>query len=223
MDAPARLGLGVPGGSHDRRASCPSPVRFAPPPPGAPGADGAPQPLAAPAPPTQGSGESSPTNVQEAGVDEPDLVKTRGSQIFAVAAGRVHSVEAGQAPRLLGSIAVPGFGHELLLSGKRLLVLSHDYASTESARGASPEFIGGRPVAILTEVDVEDPGAMRILRTQRVGGALVSSRLNGETARVVVSSPARGLAEPTFGRGSPAGSDGPRCCATVRGGAPRGA
>jgi hypothetical protein len=161
-----------------------------------PGGDGAPppQPLAAPDAQTEGSGETSPTNVQEAGVDEPDLVKTRGSEIFAVASGRVHAVAAGETPALLGSIAVPGFGHELLLSGKRMLVLSHDYAVPE-ARGASRIAFGGRPVAILTEVDVEDPSAMRILRTQRIGGALVSSRLNGHTARVIVSSQARALTE----------------------------
>ena len=179
------------------RLSPQPPVRFVPPPMGAPGPGGdgpaPPQPIAFRR--TEGSETTSPTNVQEAGVDEPDLVKTRGSKIFAAAAGRVHAVEAGQAPRLLGSITVPGFGHELLLSGSRLLVLSHAYAVQATQRGPSRRPYGGRPVAILTEVDVREPGAMRILRTQRIGGTLVSSRLNGDTARVVVSSPARGLAE----------------------------
>ena len=50
-------------------------------------------------------------------------------------------------------------------------------------------------MAILTEVDVSRPRAMRILRSQRVGGAYLSARLTGDTARVIVSSPARGLAE----------------------------
>ena len=99
--------------------------------------------------PTQGfardDSETSPTNVQEAGVDEPDLVKTRGSTIFAVAAGRLHAVEAGASPALLGSLEVPGFGHELLLSGDRLLVLSHDYAEAPGGRQAHERRPAHRP------------------------------------------------------------------------------
>ncbi len=114
------------------------PTVFVPPAQGGPEGGGT---TGGPPQPTQGfareDSETSPTNVQEAGVDEPDLVKTRGSTIFAVAAGRLHAVEAGASPALLGSLEVPGFGHELLLSGDRLLVLSHDYAEAPGGRQAT--------------------------------------------------------------------------------------
>ena len=65
------------------------------------------------------------TNVQEEGVDEPDLVKTNGETLFAVANGRLNAVDvAGNRPRLLDSLKLDaGWSHELLLHGDRLLVL----------------------------------------------------------------------------------------------------
>ncbi|HEY8377785.1 MAG TPA: beta-propeller domain-containing protein, partial [Nannocystis sp.] len=45
------------------------------------------------------------TNVQEAGVDEPDIVKTDGERILALARGRLHFVDAsGVSPVLRGSL-----------------------------------------------------------------------------------------------------------------------
>src|ERR687896_921176 len=76
------------------------------------------------APPAAEDG-SSGTNVQEAGVDEPDVVKTAGSRIFAVGSGRLHALDA-DGPRLLGSLDLDGWGHELFLRGDRLLAISHD-------------------------------------------------------------------------------------------------
>src|SRR3954447_20843104 len=48
---------------------------------------------AAPAP-AAGGGESSPTNVEEAGVDEPDWVKFSGTTLFAVSGGRLTAFDA---------------------------------------------------------------------------------------------------------------------------------
>ncbi len=56
---------------------------------------------------------TSPTNVQEPGVDEPDLVKARGSLVFAAAAEGLHAVATDGTPRLAGSLPLDGFDHEL--------------------------------------------------------------------------------------------------------------
>ena len=46
--------------------------------------------------------DTSQTNVQEAGVDEPDIVKTDGRVIWALEGGRLNAVDARAArPRLL--------------------------------------------------------------------------------------------------------------------------
>lgn len=142
--------------------------------------------------------DSSGTNVQEVGVDEADIVKTAGSRIFAVAGSRLHAVHA-DGPRLIGSLELPGYGHELLLRGNGLLVISHD-----SPAGVGPQpvletrMIADPGVTVLTEVDVSDPAAMRVVRTERIRGVHVSSRLTGRTARVVVWTRPRAVSEPAL-------------------------
>lgn len=142
------------------------------------GEDGGSAPVTAPAPESGGgSGDSSTTNVQEAGVDEPDVVKSDGTTVFALAGERLHAVDArSPTPRPLSSVAIGGDGGELLLKGSRALVISSGGAGT-----------------LLTEVDVSNPAAMRVLRTLSVDGQHVSSRLHGNTARVVVTSVPRAM------------------------------
>ena len=120
-----------------------------------------------------GAGEdTSQTNVQEAGVDEPDTVKTDGKTIFALANGSLHAVSArSDSPQLLGTLELDGWGATMLLHGNRMLVL------------------GGGPLgARMTEVDISDPARMKVLRTEDVDGYVVDARLTDRTARVVVSS-----------------------------------
>jgi Beta propeller domain len=140
--------------------------------------------------------DASGTNVQEAGVDEPDIVKTGGSRIFAVAGGRLHAVHV-DGPRHLASLPLPGYGHELLLHGDRLLVISHDAPATAEPRLVEPS-LADPGVTVLTEIDVKDPAAMRVVRTERIRGVHVSSRLTGRTARVVVWTRPRAVVEPAL-------------------------
>ena len=155
---------------------------------GAPG-----QPMAVSAPGSAGDAapDFSTTNVQEGGVDEPDVVKTDGTRIFAIAGSKLHAIDArSNPPRLLGSLALEGSDHQLLRYRDRLLVLSAGDFSPSPAPSPSsfaPQYQAA--ATLLAEVDVRDPAAMRVLRTQRVEGVHVSARLNGGTARVVVSSP----------------------------------
>jgi uncharacterized secreted protein with C-terminal beta-propeller domain len=131
-------------------------------------------PVAQPAP----APDSSTTNVQEAGVDEPDIVKTDGTNVFTLTGGRLHAVDA-RASRKLDSIDLPGFGGELLIQGRRVLVIAS----------------GGKGT-ILTEIDIANPAAMRVLRTLNIDGSYVSARLHDHTVRVVVSSAPRALDVP---------------------------
>jgi hypothetical protein len=134
----------------------------------------------------------STTNVQEAGVDEPDIVKTDGAHIFAVAQGKLHAIDARAAggPHLLDRLQLPeGWSHELLLHGKLLLVLSR----LGGPIGPLPAGVRidrpyHAPESTLTEVDVSDPAAMRIIRTLKLPGDYLSARLTGASARVVTTS-----------------------------------
>ena len=62
-------------------------------------------------------GDFSLTNNQEAGVFEPDIVKTDGKVVYAVTpAGVLNVVDVSGAPKLIGSLPLPqGYGHQLLL------------------------------------------------------------------------------------------------------------
>ena len=64
----------------------------------------------------------STTNVQEAGIDEADIVKTDGKHLFVVNESvlRIFDV-TGAAPRAVGRVELGGFDQQLLLRGKRLL------------------------------------------------------------------------------------------------------
>ncbi len=145
--------------------------------------------------PTEGV-DYSGTNVQEQGVDEPDIAKTNGSTLFAVAGGRLEAVDVREArPHVLDSLALDGgWSHELLLVGNRLLVLSRGgYWLTP--RPASPAI--AMPylpaTSVLSEIDVSNPKALRLVRTLTLDGAYVDARLVGTTARIVVSSQVPGV------------------------------
>ena len=140
------------------------------------------------------SGDSG-TNIQELGVDEPDLVKAGGGRIFVVAGQRLLAVGA-DGLKLLGSLPLDGFGHQLLLDGERLLVMAQTGVLESGGGRVLPSYQG--EVTQLTEVDVSDPGAMRVLRTERIRGRHVSSRLTGHSARVVIWTRPRAVVEPQF-------------------------
>jgi hypothetical protein len=202
-----------------------------------PGTGGVAMPSAAPGAPqatSSGTAGYSTTNNQEAGVDEPDSVKTDGSTIFAVSQNRLYALAgvAGGTPRLAGSLdlGVPGYGSKLLLSGSHLIVISAaggivpmlgpvgagaGVASTVAAAVSpsssvpaaprpggpaltypSPYYYGGQTT--LTEVDVSDPAAMKIVRAITIDGSFVDARENGATARIVISSVPRALAYPAL-------------------------
>ncbi len=73
-----------------------------------------------------GGEDFSGTNVQEAGVDEPDLLKTDGRTMYVVNRGRLEVLDVtGDRPRSLTSLPLEvGWDAQLLLHGDRLLVTS---------------------------------------------------------------------------------------------------
>ncbi|MDX6664241.1 MAG: hypothetical protein QOG68_447 [Solirubrobacteraceae bacterium] len=143
----------------------------------------------------------STTNVQEQGVDEPDVVKTDGRYIYAVANGVLHAIDTrGDTPKLVGTLKLDdGYGHELLLHGNRLLVLENAYVNMPTPQTARQSGSGvssspdiaypvGRAVTRLTEVDVSDPSALKVVRDERDDGEYVSARMVGDSVRIVLAS-----------------------------------
>ena len=141
------------------------------------------------APPQQGV-DFSGTNVQEEGVDEPDMVKTDGKTLFAVAAGKLNAVDVGGLrPRLVDSLALdPAMSHELLLHGERLLVLSRGGFWIEPLPAIAARLSPYQPAkSVLAEVDVSNPARLRLVRTLTLDGSYVAARLVGASARIVTA------------------------------------
>jgi hypothetical protein len=150
---------------------------------------------------------SSQTNVQEAGVDEPDRVKAAGGLVYAVTGNRLRVIEASASPpRVLATLRLAGFGHQLLLRGSRLLVIGTlgfgdgDVAIPFAAQAGPAPLHDWLGRVRLFEVDVADPAAPRVVRTLDVEGSYVNGRLTGDTARLVVQTEPRGLAMPSMAR-----------------------
>jgi uncharacterized secreted protein with C-terminal beta-propeller domain len=168
----------------------------------APSGSGGVAPETAPAPPSPVSDTTSPTNVQEAGVDEPDIVKAAGTTVYAINGLTLRAIDASTSPpRVVGSLGLGRYGGELLVHGDRALVLSADSnGPIVAARARAAQVAVGAPIlqwsskTVMTEVDISDPSAMKIVRTMTVDGNYLSARLNGATARVVIGSSPRGLA-----------------------------
>jgi hypothetical protein len=146
----------------------------------------------------QGQGHSG-TNVQEAGVDEPDIVKTDGKRVISITDGvlRVVDVES-RAQTAAVPLAAEGGGYptEMLLAGDRALVLT----SPEMAY-SMPDIAAGEPSPKPVPTDtfpyssrlvlVDLTGAGKILGSLSVDGNYLDARQVDGVARVVIQSAPR--------------------------------
>lgn len=139
----------------------------------------------------------STTNVQQAGIDEPDIVKSDGQRVFALANNKVYALDvSGERPRIAGSLTLPAEmgARDMLLAGNRLLVIADGGGGVAPAvdvpAGApAPEYWrGGGGGTVLFDVDVSDLAAPRIAKTVRLDASYVSARQSGGTVRLVMSS-----------------------------------
>ncbi|WP_419850672.1 beta-propeller domain-containing protein [Candidatus Poriferisocius sp.] len=160
--------------------------------------------FAADAAPTGGDGDFSSTNVQVAGVDEPDIIKTDGNRILAVAQGRLHYVDvSGNQPRYLGSVdlvgeSAEGWGQEIFIRGDRAMVFSTSYGDRlepVAARDLEGDHVTaedvifrGSPVSLIQEVDLSNPASMKVVSELRVEGNYLSARAVGDVVWMSMSS-----------------------------------
>jgi hypothetical protein len=142
------------------------------------------------------------TNVHEAGVDEPDLVKTDGRRIVTVADGVLRVVDAQRRVQT-GAVPLHDNGPEpyrwqpadLLLHGDRVLVLLEDLwhgpaidrPATEPSLLPMPRPITGAQL-LLVDIGADTP---RLVGTYAVDGRLVDARAVDSVVRVVVRSAPR--------------------------------
>jgi len=137
------------------------------------------------------------TNVQEVGIDEPDILKTDGRRIVVVEDDYLYYVDvSGPAAVLTGSLRLEGhWSRDLLLAGNRAFLIADthipgdgdmDVPAPALARLSPPGT--WTPLTSVIEVDLSDPANLRIVGVLTVQGRHVSSRVVGGAARVVVVS-----------------------------------
>ena len=142
-----------------------------------------------------GSGPTG-TNLQEQGVDEPDLAKLRDGRLIVLSGRRLKVVSAEAQPRLLGSLTMPGdqaYGGELLLVGDRAVVVvpgwRQDPQASPSGGGERRMLTPIRPGVPTTEVVLVDltGDQPRLLERSTYDGQYVSARLVDGTLRLVTT------------------------------------
>ena len=146
-----------------------------------------------------GSGPTG-TNLQEQGVDEPDLVKLADGRLVVLTGDSLRVVSATADPVVLGSVRVGdgrSYGGELLLDGERALVVIPSWRddqvappSVDDVEGPSDTtrlFRPGTPTTRLVLVDLADDQP-RVLEEAVLDGQYVSARLVDGTVRLVTTS-----------------------------------
>lgn len=149
---------------------------------------------------SEGTPGYSDTNVQEAGVDEADKVKTDGSYLYIAQQNgvRIVKLEAGGAMSDVARVTTDGPVDELYLVGSRLVVLYRPLGSAGSdwcpavglpeAGGGlvmMPCWIPAQAKTAVLMVDVQDPANPLRISDQFFDGDLVSSRRIGTQLHLV--------------------------------------
>ncbi|NOY25910.1 MAG: hypothetical protein GXP62_08570 [Oligoflexia bacterium] len=130
---------------------------------------------------SSGSGASSysTTNIQEAGVDEADLVKTDGTWLYSLSG--THLVVSRAWPveslEMVATVALDGDPTGIYLYGDLVVAESTVWGTGAPRSGVRPTHGGDSdPRTLITVVDVSDPTAPVVLREVYASGQFVESR-----------------------------------------------
>ena len=135
--------------------------------------------------------EYTDTNVQEEGVDEPDIIKTDGTYIYAIADNALQIIKSWPADEteLVGRYDLDGNGwpRSLFLKDDTVVVFSHmwhNYTYDEDGNSTSDSFSGTR-VSFFDVTDRSDPQPTRHLDIE---GSMADARRIDESVYLVTNS-----------------------------------
>ena len=137
----------------------------------------------------------SATNIQVAGVDEADIVKTDGEYIYLVSGNKTIIVRASppQQAQVLSEIELEGTVIGIFINGDRLVVFEEEtpyypYYDVPAVREYDiMPYIS--PKVFIKVYDVSDRGNPRLQRELSADGQYISSRMIGDYAYVVINEP----------------------------------
>jgi uncharacterized secreted protein with C-terminal beta-propeller domain len=137
----------------------------------------------------------SPTNIQVAGVDEADIVKTDGQYIYLVSGNKTIIVRAypPEQAQVLSKIEVEGTVMGIFINGDRLVVFEEEtpyYPYYELPSSVEKTYMPyWSPKTYVKVYDISDRANPRLQRELSADGQYVSSRMIGDYAYVVINEP----------------------------------
>ncbi|MAF35299.1 hypothetical protein CMO91_05635 [Candidatus Woesearchaeota archaeon] len=136
----------------------------------------------------------SETNIQVAGVDEADIIKTDGNYIYAIAQGRLHIIKAATSD-LISTTDLGNNPIELFIQKDRLLVFANGY---EDIVRPEPPITGkmiaprypypGRGYVSVSILDISDKKDPETVKEVKFNANYASSRRIGDDVYFVVNS-----------------------------------
>jgi len=139
----------------------------------------------------------STTNIQVAGVDEADIVKTDGEYIYLVSGNRTIIVKASppEQAQVLSEIELEGTVAGIFINGDRLVVFEEDtpyYPYNDIRWGPTGEIYMPLIISPKTSIkvyDISDREKPRLQSDISADGQYISSRMIGDYAYVVINEP----------------------------------
>ena len=125
-----------------------------------------------------GPSDYSTTNIQEEGVDEPDMMKTDGEFIYLLDDGALKIVQSWPAEdsKQLSEIEVHQGSQEMFLQGDRILIYASDWVSRSDR---------WFPVTTIDFIDISDRTAPKRIDRKQIDGQFVSARRTGSDVYTV--------------------------------------
>jgi uncharacterized secreted protein with C-terminal beta-propeller domain len=145
--------------------------------------------------PMGGSADHSVTNVQVAGVDEPDFVKNDGRYIYVISGDTLTIVDAYPATSAAVSskTMLDDTPKDIFVSGDRLVLFTTGPGTLYGADGpvyasqmkAMPSYQGYTPVTHVVFYDISDRKNPRVLKDYTIDGDYIDARMIGSNLYLV--------------------------------------
>jgi uncharacterized secreted protein with C-terminal beta-propeller domain len=133
----------------------------------------------------------SETNIQVAGVDEPDIIKTDGTYLYILAESKIFIVKAYPADKalILSKISLDDYQNpvNIFINGDRLVVFSESYETYQSEDIKDIYEWRGVSKTIITIFDVGDKENPTVEKEIKVDGGYFDARMIDEYVYVIIS------------------------------------